>query len=79
MYGHTTGWGQVAILIGQHQVFEEIVRVWLVGKAFERDDESELVIVDRHNERAVVHCFDLLLLRAEVDPQRRLPDNGVDG
>lgn len=32
------------------------MRVWLVGEAFERDDEGELVIVDRHNERAVVHA-----------------------
>jgi len=56
MDGHATGWGQVAIFIGQHQIFEEVVRVWLIGEAFEHDDEAVLIIVDRHNERAVVHA-----------------------
>ena len=42
MDGHTAWWGQVAI--------------WLIGKAFEHDDEAKLIIIDRHNERAVVHA-----------------------
>lgn len=49
-------WGQVAVAVGQHKFPQEIVSVWLIGEAFEHDDEREFVIIDRHYERGVVQA-----------------------